>query len=182
MAREDEGTGSFVSCLRRGPTSPRRQTRPGQAPGSGKGKKGQVWGRHAEYWRIQIHCGEWTWVGSLRGLSSWLSGKESACDAEDASDATGSIPGLGKSLGEGHGNPLQYSCLGESHGHSNLVGHSPWGRTESDTTKATQGTCTSSLREFQVSLGQRLLRCYVIVLFLPFQALPESLGSIMGQS
>ena len=124
MAREDEGAGSFVSCLRRGSTSPRRQTRPGQAPGSGKGQKGQVWGRHAEYWRIQIHCGEWTWVGSLRGLSSWLSGKESACDAEDASDATGSIPGLGKSLGEGHGNPLQYSCFGESHGQSNLVGHS----------------------------------------------------------
>ena len=24
----------------------------------------------------------------------------------------GSIPGLGRSLGEGNGNPLQYSCLG----------------------------------------------------------------------
>ena len=24
---------------------------------------------------------------------------------------TGSIPGLGRSLGGGHGNPLQYSCL-----------------------------------------------------------------------
>ena len=24
---------------------------------------------------------------------------------------TGSIPGLGRSLGEGNGNPLQYSCL-----------------------------------------------------------------------
>ena len=24
----------------------------------------------------------------------------------------GSIPGLGRSLGEGHGNPFQYSCLG----------------------------------------------------------------------
>ena len=28
-------------------------------------------------------------------------------DAEDP----GSIPGLGRSLGEGNGNPLQYSCL-----------------------------------------------------------------------
>ena len=28
----------------------------------------------------------------------------------DAGDA-GSIPGLGRSLGEGNGNPLQYSCL-----------------------------------------------------------------------
>ena len=35
------------------------------------------------------------------------SGKESACQAEDS----GSIPGLGRSPGGGHGNPLQYSCL-----------------------------------------------------------------------
>ena len=44
------------------------------------------------------------------GLPQWLSGKEFACNA-DARDA-GSIPGLGRSLGEGNGNPLQYSCLG----------------------------------------------------------------------
>ena len=34
-------------------------------------------------------------------------GKESACSAGDL----GSITGLGRSPGEGHGNPLQYSCL-----------------------------------------------------------------------
>ena len=34
-------------------------------------------------------------------------GKESSCSAGD----TGSIPGSGGSLGGGHGNPLQYSCL-----------------------------------------------------------------------
>ena len=34
-------------------------------------------------------------------------GKESACNAGDLS----SIPGLGRSPGEGNGNPLQYSCL-----------------------------------------------------------------------
>ena len=39
------------------------------------------------------------------GLPWWVSGKESACNAGDP----GSIPGLGKSLGEGHGNTLQYS-------------------------------------------------------------------------
>ena len=33
--------------------------------------------------------------------------KVSACNAGD----TGLIPGLGRSLGEGNGNPLQYSCL-----------------------------------------------------------------------
>ena len=37
----------------------------------------------------------------------WLSGKESACNAADS----GSIPGSGRSPGEGNGNPLQYSCL-----------------------------------------------------------------------
>ena len=37
-------------------------------------------------------------------------GKESACKAGDIRDA-GSIPGLGRSLGGGHGSPLQYSCL-----------------------------------------------------------------------
>ena len=37
-------------------------------------------------------------------------GKESACNAGDTGDA-GLIPGLGRSLGEGNGNPLQYSCL-----------------------------------------------------------------------
>ena len=35
-------------------------------------------------------------------------GKESAHNTADL----GSIPGLGRSPGEGHGNPLQYSCLG----------------------------------------------------------------------
>ena len=44
-------------------------------------------------------------------------------------------PGLGRSPGEGNGNPLQYSVLefsstGESHGRRSLVGYSPWGRKE----------------------------------------------------
>ena len=38
-------------------------------------------------------------------------GKESAYNAEDTGDV-GSIPGSERSLGEGYGNPLQYSCLG----------------------------------------------------------------------
>ena len=38
---------------------------------------------------------------------------------------TGSISGSGRSLGEGHGNLLQYSCLGESHGQRSLEGYSP---------------------------------------------------------
>ena len=39
-----------------------------------------------------------------------LDGKESACSAGDQ----GSVPGLGRSPGEGNGNLLQYSCLEKS--------------------------------------------------------------------
>ena len=37
-------------------------------------------------------------------------GKEAACNAGNL----GLIPGLGRSPGEGNGNPLQYSCLENS--------------------------------------------------------------------
>ena len=38
-------------------------------------------------------------------------------------------------LGEGHGNPLQYSCPENPHGQRSLVGYSPWGHNGSDTTE-----------------------------------------------
>ena len=48
----------------------------------------------------------------------------------------GSIPGSGRSLGEGNGNPLQYSCLLQysSHGQRSLEGYNPWGHKELDMT------------------------------------------------
>ena len=49
-------------------------------------------------------------------------GKESSCSAGDL----GSIPGLGRSPGGGHDNPLQYSCLETLHGQKKLAGYSPW--------------------------------------------------------
>ena len=39
----------------------------------------------------------------------------------------GLIPGLGRSPGEGNGNPLQYSCLENPYGQRSLVGYSPMG-------------------------------------------------------
>ena len=42
-----------------------------------------------------------------RGLPCSSNGKESACNSGDPD----LIPGLGRSSGEGNGNPLQYSCL-----------------------------------------------------------------------
>ena len=47
----------------------------------------------------------------------------------------GSIPGSGRFPGEGNGNPLQLFLPGESHGLRSLVGYSPRGRKESDTTE-----------------------------------------------
>ena len=39
----------------------------------------------------------------------------------------GLISGSGRSPGEGNGNPLQYSCLGNPQGQRSLVAYSPWG-------------------------------------------------------
>ena len=50
-------------------------------------------------------------------LNQSLRGKASSCSAGDS----GSIPGSGRSLGGGNGNPLQYSCLEKSHGWRSLV-------------------------------------------------------------
>ena len=49
-------------------------------------------------------------VFSPKGLPRWCSVKNLPANAEDTRDV-GSIPGLGRSPGGGHGNPLQYSCL-----------------------------------------------------------------------
>ena len=65
------------------------------------------------------------------GFSRGSDGKESSCSAGDL----GSIPGLGRSPGRKHGNPLEYFCLENPHGQRSLVGYSPQGRKESDTTE-----------------------------------------------
>ena len=44
---------------------------------------------------------------SIEGFPGGSDGKASDCSVGDP----GLIPGLGKSLEQGHGNPLQYSCL-----------------------------------------------------------------------
>ena len=64
----------------------------------------------------------------------WHSGKESTCNAGDTGDK-GLIPGSERSFGVGNGNLVQYSCLEKFHGQRSLVGYSPWGRKELDTSE-----------------------------------------------
>ena len=58
-------------------------------------------------------------------------GKESICNAGDM----GSIPGSGRSPGEGNGNPLQYSCLENP---MDRGAYSPQGYQELNMTEVTQ--------------------------------------------
>ena len=67
----------------------------------------------------------------IMGFPGGSDGKEFTCNAGDL----GSVPGLGRSPGGGHGNPLQYLCLENPDGPRSLVGCSPWDRKESDTTE-----------------------------------------------
>ena len=46
----------------------------------------------------------------------------------------GSIPGWGRYLGEGNGNPFQYSCLENAQAWKSLVSYNPWGCEELDMT------------------------------------------------
>ena len=68
---------------------------------------------------------DFIWGGCFPG------GSEVKVSASNAGDL-GSIPGSGRSPGEGNGNLL---LPGESHGRRSLVGYSPRGHKESDTTE-----------------------------------------------
>ena len=67
----------------------------------------------------------------LCGLSRWPSGKESACQVEDAGDV-GSIPLVGKMLCSRKWQPTPVFLPGKSHRQKILEGYSPWGHRESD--------------------------------------------------
>ena len=65
------------------------------------------------------------------GFPGGSDGKESACNEGDLD----SIPGLGRSPGGAHGNPLWYFCLENPHGQRSLAGYSPYGHKELNTTE-----------------------------------------------
>ena len=71
-------------------------------------------------WRQQKIARSWwkeEWTGgervfrAVKILGGFFGGSAVKNLPASAAD-TGSIPGSGRSLGEGNGNPLQYSCLG----------------------------------------------------------------------
>ena len=73
----------------------------------------------------------------LRGASQEaFAMKNPPANAEDIREV-GLIPGLWRFLGEGNGNPPQYSCLENPHGQRSLAGYSLSGRQELDMTEAT---------------------------------------------
>ena len=95
---------------------------------------------------ISLHCFLFnsstpeSFVNILKYFMHWVSQvvlvvKNPSASAGDTRDV-GLIPGSGRSPGEGNGNPLQYSCLEDSHEQRSLVGYSLWGRKELDTTEA----------------------------------------------
>ena len=70
--------------------------------------------KHLQINYLEIHTVSYFILDLPRGSD----GKVSACNVGDP----GSIPGLGRSPGEGNGNPLQYSCLEKSHDRKILIG------------------------------------------------------------
>ena len=68
------------------------------------------------------------------GFPGSASGKEPTCQCRKCKRGWFN-PRWERSPGGWHGNPLQYSCLENPHGHRSLVGYSPWGCREWDTTE-----------------------------------------------
>ena len=76
---------------------------------------------------VQFSCS----VVAILSFPHGSNSKKSACNAGDL----GSIPRLGRSLGRGHGNPFQYSCLENPHGQKSLAGYKPWDGKELDSSE-----------------------------------------------
>ena len=126
----------------------------------------------------------------MRGNKNWeeirfpgdSDSKESTCNVGDL----GSIPGLGRFPGGGHGNPLQYSCLENPHGQRSLVGYRQWGCKELDTTErlSTAQLCFRTVWSVEIPHTRRIQEKVTILkektpldLFWGFSAAAKSLQS-----
>ena len=101
----------------------------------------------------------------LNILSWWLNGKESACNARDASYTgdIGLISGSGRSPGEGNDNPLQYSCL------ENPVDREAWWATVHGITKELD--TTQRLNNSKDNSKQFLYICIILNIPVALQSL-----------
>ena len=88
-------------------------------------KAGNLWTNGA---RVTTRLGG-TFIELDKGTP--CSGKGSTCNAGDP----GLIPQSARSHRVGNDNPLHVFLPGEFHGQRSLVGYSPWGRKELDTTE-----------------------------------------------
>ena len=87
-----------------------------------------------EGWQATVHgvtknltwLSNWAHTHTRKGFPGGSDGTESTCNSGDLS----LIPGLERSPGGGHGNPLQYSCLGNPYGQRSLAGYSTCGHKE----------------------------------------------------
>ena len=99
------------------------------------------------------------------GFPGGSDGEESTCSVRDL----GAIPGLGRSVGGGHGNPLQFSCLENPHRQRSPAGYSPLGGKESAMTERLSTARTKfTLRIIPISfplLSHLLLISFSLSLF-----------------
>ena len=116
-----------------------------------------------------------TFVG-FSGFPDVSDSKESTCNAEDL----GSIPELGRSPGEGHRTPVQYSCLENPHGQRSLACYTAGGHKELDMTEQTnwqdvekslaRGTgMRGELKTYVCSNDAKLLKWHTIVSFINYK-------------
>ena len=101
--------------------------------------------------------------------------KNPPANAGDKRD-TGSIPGFGRCPGEGHGNPLQYSCL------ENPMDRGAWRATahrikKSWTRLKQLSMCTSFCRK-NIKLSQSFLPCLSVADNTPSSFVPPPLKRI----
>ena len=82
----------------------------------------------------------------------------------------GSIPGSGRSPGEGISKPLQYSCQKTPHGQRSLLGYSPWGREVSNDLAAKHSTAQKPDGQYAVGSESKQWRKYTQAWF-PFSHL-----------
>ena len=109
---------------------------------------------------------KWKYIYSSVSKKSHSSvGKESACSARVhlyAGDP-GSIPGLGRSWGEGNTNPLQYSCLGNS------MDRGAWRATVNGVTRVRPNLVTKRPRK----VGGKIIVCDIRTTIAPFLPTPS---------